>query len=190
MNGLQEIKMIIASYVFGALGILTTIAVYQQKSRKGLLISKLICDAVWCLHYVFLSAYSAAAIAIIGVLREIVFVNRNKKWGKSRLWLPFFLVLSVVCTILTWKNYFSIFTCVASCLAVTGFFIGNPKLSRILSFPISACMITYDVAFGSYLGIANEILALGSSLIGLIVIDRKMKNEEPKQEEKQEITEN
>jgi hypothetical protein len=51
-------------------------------------------------------------------------------------------------------------------------------------------MITYDVAFGSYLGIANELLALGSSLVGIIVIDRKMKNEEPKQEEKQEITEN
>ena len=186
--------MIIASNIFGALGILTTIVVYQQKSRKGLLISKLLCDAVWCLHYIFLSAYSAAAIAIIGVLREMVFVNRHKKWGKSPLWLLFFLILSVVCTIFTWKNYFSIFTCVASCLAVTGFFIGKPKLSRILSFPISACMITYDVAFGSYLGIANEILALGSSLVGLIVIDRKMKSDEQsqetKQEKKQEITQN
>ena len=164
--------MIIAN-IFGFLGICCTVAVYQQKSRRGLLVSKLLSDLIWFLHYVFLGAYSGAAIAAIAACRELVFVNKEKKWAKSKLWLPFFMLVAIACTVLTWKNVFSIFTGVASCLSVVGFFIGSPKLSRILSFPISACMLTYDVASRSIAGIVNEFFTLGSSLVGILTIDRK-----------------
>ncbi len=164
--------MLIAANIFGVLGIASTVFIYQQKNRKALLVSKLLSDLIWFLHYFFLGAYSGAAIAAIGAVREIVFVNREKKWGRSRLWLPFFLIVSVVCTVLTWKNAFSILTCVASCLSVVGFYIGRPKLSRVLSFPISACMLTYDIASQSYPGIANEVLAIASSIVGLLRFDR------------------
>ena len=165
--------MIIASYAFGFLGILCTVIIYQQKSRKNLLISKLISDVVWFLHYFFLGAYSGAAVAAIGMIRELIFVNRDKKWGKSVLWLPVFIIISIICTVLTWKNLFCIFTCVASILSVISFYIGIPKVSRILSFPISGCMLTYDIANLSIAGIINEIMSLTSSFIGYIRHDRK-----------------
>lgn len=174
--------MIIASYIFGFLGILCTIIIYQQKSRKNLLISKLVSDVVWFLHYFFLGAYSGAAIAVIGMVRELVFVNKDKKWGRSILWLPVFIIISIVCTILTWKNVFCIFTCIASILSVISFYIGIPKISRILSFPISGCMLTYDIANLSIAGIINEIMSLTSSLIGYLRHDRRLKgvNDEQK----------
>jgi hypothetical protein len=165
--------MITLSYVFGFLGILLTVIIYQQKSRKGLLISKLISDAVWFCHYFFLGAYSGAVIALIGATRELVFINRDKKWGKSILWLPVFIVISIVCTIFTWKDIFCIFTCFASILSVVSFYIGIPKISRILSYPISGCMLTYDIANLSIAGIINEVFTLTSSLIGYFRIDRK-----------------
>ena len=165
--------MIIASYVFGILGVLCSVVIYQQKSRKNLLISKLVSDVIWFLHYFFLGAYSGAAIAAIGMIRELVFVNRDKKWGRSLLWLPIFIVISIICTIFTWKNLFCIFTCIASILSVISFYIGIPKVSRILSFPISGCMLTYDIANLSIAGIVNEIMSLTSSLIGYIRHDRK-----------------
>ena len=161
------------SYIFGFLGICSTVIIYQQKSRRTLLISKLISDLIWFLHYFFLEAYSGAAIAVLGAVRELVFVNREKRLCMSRLWLPFFIVASIICNILTWQNIFSSFTLVASCISVIGFFIGKPALSRLLSFPISVSMLTYDVACGSILGIANEFFALTSSFIGFLFIDRK-----------------
>ena len=169
--------MTILSNIFGFLGICCTVIIYQQKNRRSLLISKLLSDAVWLLHYLFLGAYSGAAIAAIGACRELVFVNRDKKWGKSKLWLPLFITVSIICTALTWKNVFSLFTCIASCTSVIGFYIGKPKLSRILSFPISACMLTYDIASNSIAGIINEIFALCSSILGIIILDRKRINE-------------
>ena len=168
--------MIILSNIFGFIGICATIVIYQQKSRKSLLVSKLASDLIWFLHYLFLGAYSGAAVAMIGACREIVFVNRDKKWGKSKLWLPAFIAVAILSTVLTWKNIYSALTCVASVLAVISYFIGKPKLSRIIALPISSCMFIYDIANRSLMGIANECLAIGSSVVGLLIIDRKRRN--------------
>lgn len=44
----------ILSDVLGIVGILFTIILYQQKSRKSLLVYKLIIDVVWLGHYAFM----------------------------------------------------------------------------------------------------------------------------------------
>lgn len=159
--------------IFGALGIASTFLIYQQKTRTGLILSKLLSDVIWFLHYFLLSAYSGAAIAVIGIVRELIFVNKEKKWAKHPFWLYFFLVLSFGCAYFTWKNVFSILPCIASAVSVISFWIGKPKLSRLLSYPISACMLSYDIAVGSVMGIINEIFTIGSSVIGYLRLDKK-----------------
>lgn len=62
---------------------------------------------------------------------------------------------------------------ICSAVSVISFWIGNPRLSRILSYPISACMLTYDVACGAVFGIVNELFTVISSIIGAIRLDRK-----------------
>ena len=161
------------STIFGILGIGSTVLIYQQKTRKGLILSKLLSDVIWFLYYFSLSAYSGAAIAVIGMIRELVFINREKKWAKHPIWLIFFLALSFGCAIFTWKNIFSILPCIASAVSVISFWIGNPKLSRFLSYPISACMLTYDIASVAILGTVNELFTVISSVVGFFRHDRK-----------------
>ena len=163
--------MIVLSNVVGLLGILSTVVIYQQKTRAGLLVSKLVSDVIWFFQYAILGAWSGAAISIIAIIREFIFINRHKKWTKTPAWLVVFLILSVICGIITWKNFYSVFPCIASALAVIGFWIGNPKLSRFLSYPISICMLTYDISNLAYMAIANEVLTIGSSVVGNIRYD-------------------
>ncbi len=157
----------LANFV-GLAGIICSIIIYQQKSRIGLLVAKLISDVVWFAYYMLIFAYSGAAIAVIGMARELIFINREKKWAKSPLWLALFLALSVASGIVTWKNVYSIFPCVASALAVIGFWIGKPKLSRFLSYPISVSMLIYAISNVAWLAIANEVMSICSSLVGNI----------------------
>ena len=165
--------MITLSYVAGFLGIISTVVIYQQKTRIGLLISKLISDVIWFCQYALIGAWSGAAISVIAMIRELIFINRKKKWANSPLWLLLFIALSGVSGILTWKNLYSIFPCIASALAVIGFWIGNPKLSRFLSYPISSCMLTYAISNTAYMAIINELLSIGSSVVGNIRHDFK-----------------
>ena len=161
------------SNIFGILGIGSTVLIYQQKTRKGLILSKLISDVIWFLYYCSLSAYSGAAIAVIGMMRELVFINREKKWANHPIWLAFFLTLSFGSAFLTWKNVYSILPCIASAISIISFWIGNPKLSRILSYPISACMLTYNITCMAIIGIINEIFTVTSSIVGFFRLDRK-----------------
>lgn len=163
--------------IFGFIGIACTVIIYQQKTRNGLLISKLVSDVIWFLHYFLLGAYSGAAVAVIAMARELIFMNRSKPWAKSRWWLVFFLVLSGACAVLTWKNVSSILPAMGSIISIIGFWIGSPRLSRFLSFPTAACMLSYDIICGSVAGIFNEILTVVSSIIGIIRHDIKQKKE-------------
>ena len=154
--------------IFGALGVAANVIIYQQRSGKRLLLFKLVSDILWMVHYLFLGAFSGAAIASIGIIRETVFLNQGRKWAQSKFWLILFLVLSVISTIWTWKSGFSILPGLASALAVFSFWRSNPSLTRILAFPISASMLTYDIFCGSYFGIANEIFTLVSAFVGVL----------------------
>ena len=168
--------MKIISDILGIVGILFTVILYQQKNRKSLLVYKLLIDVIWLGHYAFMGAFSGAVVCVIAALRELIFVKRDPRNKKGIIWLPSFIVVAIVSTVFTWNNAFSILTCIASCLAVVSFFIGKPKISRIFVFPISACMLVYDIACGSVAGICNECFAITSSAVGIILHDRKGKN--------------
>lgn len=155
------------SNIMGAAGVLANVLIYQQKNGKNLLLFKLISDFLWVTHYFLLGAYSAVAVAIIAVFREIVFYNQDKKWAKSKLWLVFFLICSVTSAVLTWQSPFSVLPAIASIISVISFWRNDPCLSRYLAFPISVSMLTYDFTCSSYMGIANEVFTLVSAAVGL-----------------------
>lgn len=172
--------MELISKIFGFAGIVFAVIIYQQKTRKGLLLSKLISDVLWFFHYFCLGAYSGAAISVIGLVRELIFMNREKKWAKHWGWLVFFLALSAGSAVLTWKNWFSLLPMVASMLAVVSFWIGKPRISRLISFPIAGSMLAYDISLTpiSVAGIVNELLTILSSVVGIIRYDIRKKVDE------------
>ena len=163
------VTQIIASLV-GALGIGANVLIYQQKTGKNLLIYKLISDILWATHYLILGGFSAFAIACIGIVRESIFLNQKHKWAQSRIWLLVFVLLSLVSAALTWKTLMNLLPAIASVLSVFGFWRNNPTLSKILAFPISLCMLTYDLYIMSYMGIANEAFTLLSATISVIIL--------------------
>lgn len=156
------------AHIFGALGIGTNIIIYQQKEGRKLVFFKLVSDFLWAIHYYFLGANAASMIAVIGIFRETVFLKQNKTSKQSHIWLAFFLILSIISTIITWKNIFSLLPLAASVLSVISFWKKNPDLSRCLAFPVSIFMFTYDVFCHSLIGIVNEILTIVSCVAGII----------------------
>ena len=154
--------------VIGALGILANCIIYQQKSGKGLLLCKLISDVLWLLHYLLLGAYSAAAVALIGGFREFVFYKENKKPKKNIFFFYLFIGITVTSAILTWKSAASLLPALASVISIVSFWRALPALSRILAYPVSLLMLTYDLTCGSYVGIVNEVLTVAATTFAII----------------------
>ena len=154
--------------LIGTLGITANCVIYQQKNGKNLLLWKLISDILWFFHYLFLGAYSGSAVAMIAVFREFVFYKENQKGRKSLFYLLFFISITVFSAIFTWKGVISIFPAIASIISIIGFWKANPVHSRVLAFPVSGLMLTYDLGCDSYVGIVNEVLTLFATTFAII----------------------
>ena len=161
--------------IAGYIAIVASVLIYQQKTRKNLLISKAVTDVLWIIRYFLMGGYTGAAVTCVALVREVVFFRSDWRNKNSKLILVVSLCISAVCTALTWDGVFSIFAMLCSMLSIVSFWIGEPKVSRIMAFPISGCMLIYGVANGSVAVLINEVLVMISSVIGILQHDRKKK---------------
>lgn len=154
--------------LFGILGILTTVVIYQQKENQRMLVWKLISDLFWVLHYLALGANSVAVVTIVAIMRSIVLLCRRYRWAQSRAWLAVFMVSSFVLSVLAYKDWTSLLPMIGSQACIIAFWIGKPKVTRIISIP-SALMFLVNVTLnGSLWGMLCESFLLASAIIGFI----------------------
>lgn len=152
--------MRLLSYIFGAVGVLINFMIYRQRNRKNLLITKLLSDFAWCIHYALIFAISGACTCGISACREIVFLNQKHNWADHRIWLWVFIICNILSNFFTWNGVYSILPSCAAVVSVIVYWIGNPHITRCVQIPISLSFFVYNIFSGSYLGIVNEIMSL------------------------------
>lgn len=155
----------------GVLGILTTILIYQQKDHRHLLGWKLISDVFWLAHYFLLGASSAAAITVVAILRSIILLCKDHRWAQGTKWLWIFLATSLLLSILSWKDWTSLLATLSSLISIIAYWIGNPKLTRIISIPAGAMFLIHVALNGSLMGTLCASFIVISSVVGLFRLD-------------------
>lgn len=134
---------------------------YQQKERKKMLIGKLCADVCQTLHYLLLGAYAGMIPNIVGIARELVFVNReNKKWANNPIFPIIFIVINWCLGIRTFQSAINVLPIAGSTLVTISLWLKKPTLTKILSIPVSTAFLIYDAFVGSYVGIVNESIAI------------------------------
>lgn len=163
------------SWIFGIGAIISLCLAYQQKSRKKLLIAKLCADICWVGHYFFLGAVAGMIPNFVGIFRELVFINRKKyKFASIPIWPILFILVNITLSVLSFKQWFDILPIAASMLVTVSLWIDNPNLTKSISVPVSIAFLSYNALVGSYIGIANESMAIIS--IFIFFIKRRREN--------------
>mgnify|MGYP003296919332 CR=1 FL=1 len=161
--------MRITAQVFGIGAMVSLFLVYQQKSRKNMIMAKLSADICWVVHYLCLGGIAGVIPNAIGIFRELVFVNRkDKKWAGHLIWPIIFIIINWSLGISTFNSAFNILPIAASTVVTLSLWIDNPHLTKLLSLPVSLSFMVYDFYVCSYVGIVNELISIVS--IGLFFI--------------------
>lgn len=161
--------MKIIAQLFGIFGMGFLFLMYQQKSRKALLVSKLSADVCWVVHYLLLGAVAGIIPNAVGIFREIVFVNRHsRKWASPVIWPILFVIINWCLAFRSFSSWYNLLPICASTCATSSLWLDNPRLTKILSVPISLSFLIYDISVGSYIGIVNEIISLSSLTVYFI----------------------
>ncbi len=161
---------------FGLGAMISLFLIYQQKSRKKILLSKLCADICWVIHYLCLGGTAGMIPNAVGIFREIIFLFRKKqKWAKSLLWPAVFIAINWALGFGTFHTWYNLLPITASSFVTVSLWIDNPKLTKIITVPICTAFLIYDIFVGSYVGIINELISIASIVI-FFSKESKMKN--------------
>ncbi len=164
----------VIAYIFGIGAMIALFSIYQQSSRKKLLISKLITDVCWVVHYLCLGAYGGAIPNFVGIFRELIFVNREtKKWANYPIWPVIFILTNLALGLRTFSSPINLLPILGSAFITVALWLKKPILTKIMSFPVSSAFLIYDIFVGSWIGVISESVSLISIIISLLKIAKE-----------------
>ncbi len=150
---------------------------FQQNKRSRIIGFQIVAALLFITHYIFLGftsgadAFTGAALNFIGLSRSIVFINNDKKWAKSPLWLVFFIIVSAIAGVLTWESWYSFLPPLAMILTTVSYWMKNETKIRLITFPSSPCWLIFNIITGSFAGVVTECVVMSSLIIAIIRYD-------------------
>lgn len=156
------------------MGLLIWASSYHFKSRKNILLVQLFSMFFWITHFIFLGAYTGAALSGVAALRLAVFSFKKKNNRVSKplvLWA--FIVVLFVATLLTSSTFIGIFALIGGIFATLACWQYDQNKIRFLFIFSHIAWIIYDVSVGSYGGWISESILGISTIISLLRKDLK-----------------
>ncbi len=178
-------KIEIIAQGVGILGMIANFLSFQQKEQKRVVAFQFFSALLFGINYLMLGAYMGALLNAIGVIRAIVFVNREKLKAEHPAWLIFFilafsssypLVFTVFGKEPILKNFIiELLPVIAMILATISYRFTKAKDIRRFGLFSSPMWLTYNIFCFSIGAILSEILNLISIIVGIIRFDLKKK---------------
>lgn len=158
----------IVGQALSILATLITFLSYQMNTRRSVLFTQTAASVCMCSGYFFLGASSGFALNVVVVLRNLVFYCTGKSRKASLIAASFFAVVMTVMGVLSWQAWYSILIIVALAVNTVFLSLGDAqKLRQSILFTSSSIFI-YNIFVFSIGGMANELVAIVSSVIGII----------------------
>ena len=161
--------MTILAWIAGLGAMAALFSIYQQNRRERLLACKLTADVCWGVHYFCLGGYGGMVPNFVGIFRELIFLQRDKKrWANAPIIPVLFVVLNWGIGFSTFSSPVHILPIAASTFVTVSLWLRCPKLTKIISIPVSLTFLIYDLLIGSWIGMVNEALSIGSIILSFL----------------------
>lgn len=156
---------------------------FQQKTHKTVITFQLFGSILFAVNFFMLGATVGGILNLVGTLRAIVFMNREKLRADHIGWLIFFTILylsSFVLTFTVFGKEMTLFNAVIESLPViamtattVSFRLQNAKAIRLFGLLSSPSWLIYNIVNFAVGAIICEVLSLCSIVIGLFRYDLK-----------------
>lgn len=170
---------LIIGQILGIIATVATVLSYQANTKRGVLIIQTVSTAFTCLSYLFLGATSGLVLNFVCIIRNFIYY-RLKEGTRANLIAAYTLAgIMVVLGALSWQGWYSLLMIVALPVNTVCLSYGKPQLLRKSILFTCTLILIYNLFVFSIGGIANETLAIVSSVIGIIRFRKDKNAEEP-----------
>ncbi len=158
---------------------------YQQKTHRRAIAFQLGGSTLFAINYLMLGAVVGGILNAVGIIRALVFLNREKTKATHPAWLAGFITVFLASYVLTFTVFgkeVTPFNLIVEFLPVVGmtattisFRLTDAKSIRRFGLISSPSWLVYNIVSFSLGAIICEVLSLGSIFIGMCRLDRKRK---------------
>lgn len=165
----------IIGQIFGAIAVVLGFLTFQMNTAKKLITVQVATAVAFCLHYLFLGAITGCVMNAVGILRNIIYRYRDRKFLSGK-WIPYaFAVIIGGIGFLSWEGWHSLLVIAGLMINTVGLSFRDPQHTRYSIFVSSPLVMVYDVFTMAVGGFIYETVVIISSIIGVIRTNRKQK---------------
>lgn len=155
--------------VASIIGMILTIASFQMKTRKRIIVFQTVGSSFFLISYFLLGSWTGVYMNVIYLSRNFVFYYRkDKEWAKSKWWLVLFLAGAILAGILGFRSTIDILPIFGAIFATIAMYMPHENMLRLLNLLASPCWLVYNINLPSTGGMICEIFNMVSVIIGLI----------------------
>lgn len=161
--------LFIIAQIIGFIVLGITVISIQFKTKEKILICQIIANILVAIQYFCLNALTGGVVAIINVIRCLIFYYYKKKDKKpSLIFLSIFILVAIGSGILTWQNGFSIIPIIATIVFTYGLWQDNVKITRICTAITAGNWTIYNIIVKAYAGAIQSVAECISAIIAMI----------------------
>ena len=180
-------RLEIFAQLIGIVAMVLNILSFQFKNQKTIIFIQLMVAALFSANFILLGAVVGGILNFIGILRAVVFVNKDKLHCDSKAWLFIFVTLYLVSFAISFTVFdmqptiynliIQILPVVGETALTVGFSLKTSAQTRKCALVSSPTWLIYNVIVGSWGAIICEVFTLFSVILGMIRHDTSNKHE-------------
>ena len=163
-----ELIIEIIGQLIGIAAPILTVISYQMNTKRSVLLTLTGATVATCISYFLLGATSGFVLNIACLLRNFCCFFVKEKTKGSYIIAAVFAVIMSILGIYSWQGIHSLLIIAGLVINTVFVSIGVPQWLRKSILLTSTLVLIYNIIEFSVGGSANEALAIGSSVVGII----------------------
>ena len=155
------------SQVFALVALLIDLYAFQRRKKVQLLNFNTVASINAVLHYVFLGAWSGAAIKAVATIRDAVAAYEAHNRKTSKILPLIFTAFYVIAGILAFDSPLAILPIAASIIYTIAIYIADITKIRYIAILTSGLWLVYNACILSIVGVVSEAIFIFDDLIAI-----------------------
>lgn len=152
----------------GICAMLASVLSFQLSTRKKIIKAQIVTVILFSLHFLMLGAYTGAAMNTTSLVRNIVFLNKDKRFFNGTIWIGIFVFVNIVTGVIFWQNWISVFCIAGMIINTISLSLKDPQKVRKVMLISSPFVLLYSIFTFSIGGVINEVFSEISAIYALI----------------------
>lgn len=164
--------MFIVAQIIGILLIILNVISMQLKKKKNIVFILLLINLLAAINLMMLGSYTGSIICFFAVIQIIInniFERKEKEISKEILGI--YIIISIICGVITYKTMFDILPIISSILFTITIIQKKEKNIRRIHLINMSLWVVYDFISAAYTNVISDSITLVSDLVGIYRFD-------------------